>query len=289
MILGRHWDALCLSISHLYAALPDFSFHLAFDPASMTAQKALKATVDGAFLVQTQDTLLNSFKAHFRGIHSLQIDGLINTELSESVKRKVAQRPFDDIDTWCLRLIGKCQFGNDLLEQKKTIESSVVWTNILGELSWVWEEIQYTKDRDRSYQISYICQLGEARCFLHHLEFPPADYTDSWLETMNDHLMVVIQSIDHTVAKIRSATSTPKAQGDVMGARVLILLCRTVRLKTIRSRQPMPLSTTQELALHLTTASQLAPNDGELAEEIQGLFEISGLEGLTLDDIANAL
>jgi hypothetical protein len=289
MILGRHWGALCMSFSCLYSALQDFTFHLAFDPASMTTQKALEASVDSSFLVQAQDTLLDPFKTHLRGIHALEIDGLINTEIFESIKQEIAQTPFDDIETWYDRLTDQCQRGNNLLQQKKTIEASVVWTDILGELSWVWDDMHYSAQRDRSYQIAYICQLGEARCFLHHLEYPPADYTDSWLETMTANVMVIIQSMDHTVAKIRNAPNTAKTKGDAMAARVLILLCRIVRLKAIRSKQSMPLATTQELAHHLVSASHLAPDDRELEEETQGLFEISGLEGLTLEEIADAL
>jgi hypothetical protein len=289
MILGRHWGALCMSFSYLYSGLSVFTFHLAFDPASMTTQKALKASVDSSFLAQAQDALLHPFKTHLRGIHALEIDGLINTELFESAKREIEQTPFDDIETWYDRLVDKCQRGNNLLQQKKTIEASVVWTDILGELSWVGDDRHYSADWDRCYQIAYICQLGEARCFLHHLESPPADYTDSWLETMTANVMAIIRSMDHTVAKIRNAPNTAQTNGDAMAARVLILLCRVVRLKAIRSKQPIPLATTQELAHHLVTASNLAPNDEELEEETQGLFETSGLEGLTLEEIVNAL
>jgi hypothetical protein len=287
MILGRHWDALCRGISYQYSALMDFCFHLDFDPASPTVQETSKTSVDNAFMVKTQNTLLYSFRTHVRGVHTLEISG-VSTELSESVKREVAQTPFDDLDACFGRLEQKCQLGRELMEQKKTIEASVVWTNILGELSWVYEEINGSQ-RDRCHQIIYTCQMGEARCFLHHLEHPPAHHTDFWLETMTEHVGVALRSMDHTVAKIRSAAKTDKTTGDAMGAKTIILWCRVFRLKTMRSNQPMPLAETQMIARMLGTASQLAPHDEELEEEIQKLYEMSGLDGLTLDEIANAL
>jgi hypothetical protein len=107
----------------------DFCFHLDFDPASPTVQETSKSSVDKAFMVKTQNTLLYSFRTHVRGVHTLEISG-VSTELSESVKREVAQTPFDDLDACFGRLEQKCQLGRELMEQKKTIEASVVWTNI---------------------------------------------------------------------------------------------------------------------------------------------------------------
>jgi hypothetical protein len=276
-------------------------FRLAFDPAWMTGKKDkknIKASVDRSFMAKTEEMLLYPFRTHLRGIDRLNIyTRLSHAGYYDSVLQEVAQSPLDDIPAWLALLEQKCQLGNELQAQKKTIEASGMYTEVLGYLTWAYAR-NLPSSANRYNHIVFTCHIGESRCFLHHLEFPPEAFTDTWLKTMLAHAWATIQSMESTVMAIQNAAQTAESTVDAMWMRILILESRFGRLKAMRSTQPIPLSTIQNIARSLSAAKEISylleakeitPDNEEIEKERHKLLELSGLQDLTLEDIANVL
>lgn len=279
MILGQHWKLLCQAISHLHSQVEKTRFVLKFDPAQMTDHSGYRIPIDRSFMEKTAQALLEPLQKHWRGIELFEVDGLIDANLGEAVKTQVAERPWSDYLAWLSRLEEKSHLVEKIRQQGHVYEANAMWENISSEASWVPHRHVTASPILCKINNSIVTlgTLGELRCFLHVLRYPPPHASDQWYKDMVSHAYFMARAflMDHHQQEIRAQFFLFKAQ---------LQTCVEVR-----TGKRMDLVSAQRIASILVQAEEMDLDNEEIREEQKRFLDVSGLERLTIREIATAL
>lgn len=281
MILGRHWELLCQSISYLYRQTEGLRIRLTFNPNGTAGVSAYKIPFDSAFMAKVEHDLLQAPQMYWRGIESITIEGLMNVHLGEVTKTRVAETPWADESVWMAQLEEKVAPLKNF-RAHGDIEDVVKAFNNFEDII---TEAQYISDRypdgpaylfSRIAQIEQICSTGVVRCYLHTLETSPLQKSDFRFKTM----------VTHTHYTLRAF---PGGHRPDIRAQSKVFEAQLRRLSEMEVGKSTDLQTAQQIAQLLLQAEELDSGNEEIEEEQERFLEMSGLKPLSIRDIAAAL
>lgn len=281
MILGRHWKYFCEALPYIYTTFRHASYYLEFDP-KRTGPTSIAGAFDNPYMQKIQQEMLKSLRRCLRGAENFVVYAINDKELADSVTNEVQESPWSNVPAWLAQLENNVKLAKAAREKRKLLEASGAFEYILEQLRLVEEYF-----RQLDYYAAYDtiideCTLGIVQCCLLQWQSPPTHTSEHWYKRLSSIIKL------HLPASGNARQPRLRALHHLYRARWRRLQW-TLSCDYNDLPLTMPLTMVSDLAEILVRAEEEDSENKEIMEEGQKLLEMSGLEGMSIRELAAAL
>jgi len=253
-MLAQDWDAFCRAFNKMWRE--PVHLDLKSELKNEARGSVVRVPIDHVFLAQELRTLLQSLGAHLKGFSTISIDDWVDPELSALVKAQAARRPWTDLSSYRPFLKRQCEVALELQTQKKYVEASSVWSDLLMDVGQhLPPQDQSQAQSDELDELIFTICFNNGLCYLHFLDSVPESFQISSYEELGERAWFML------------GTSPQPENDERLRANCLLAQARVRRLS---GRRISRFSTTRWISWAgelLETAKRLDPSNDGIQEE----------------------